>query len=65
MQSHFRYQIRTFWFALLWAVIGLATIWFGIGFFVLIGAGIWALYRHIKGLLRLTDELGMYEGKVA
>lgn len=60
VHSHFRYQIRTFWFALLWAVIGFATFMVGVGIVVLIVAGIWVLYRNIKGLLRLLDNRNMY-----
>jgi uncharacterized membrane protein len=60
VHSHFRYQIRTFWFALLWAVLGLVTLMVGVGFVVLIVAGIWVLYRNIKGLLRLLDNRYMY-----
>jgi uncharacterized membrane protein len=64
LESHFRWQIRTFWFALLWAVIigvlgallvivviGFA-IWV-IGLFVL---GLWAIYRIARGWLRLRDR---------
>ena len=63
LESHFTWQIRTFWFALLWAcvvgvvgavlaivLIGIA-IW-AIGFFVL---GIWAIYRIARGWLALRD----------
>jgi uncharacterized membrane protein len=63
LESHFRWQIRTFWFALLWAVvvalisallfvvvIGVAT-WI-VGIFAL---GIWAIYRIARGWLRLKD----------
>lgn len=63
LDSHFSWQIRTFWWALLWAVvigaIGLLltvvivgfAIWI-IGFFLL---GIWAIYRIARGWLRLKD----------
>lgn len=67
LESHFSWQIRTFWWALLWAVIiavlgfvlaivlvGIA-IWI-IGFFAL---GIWAIYRITRGWLRLKDRLPM------
>jgi uncharacterized membrane protein len=63
LDSHFSWQIRTFWWALLWAVvigaIGLLltvvlvgfAIWV-IGFFLL---AIWAIYRIARGWLRLKD----------
>jgi uncharacterized membrane protein len=64
LESHFRWQIRTFWFALLWAivipavsfllifiVVGLFTWW--IGYALL---GIWVIYRIIRGWLALRDH---------
>jgi len=67
LESHFRWQIRTFWFALLWAVIvGIAgallaivlvgfAIWI-VGLFVL---GVWAIYRVARGWMRLADRQPM------
>lgn len=60
MESHFRWQIRTFWFGLMWAVIGALTIVFVVGFAVLIASGIWVIYRIVKGWLRLNDNKPMY-----
>ncbi|MCC7178281.1 MAG: hypothetical protein IT177_07815 [Acidobacteria bacterium] len=64
LESHFTWQIRTFWFAMLWAcvigivglvlaivVVGIA-IWV-VGLFVL---GIWAIYRIVRGWLALKDR---------
>jgi uncharacterized membrane protein len=64
LESHFSWQIRTFWIALAWtaivgitgAVLALVLIGFAIwwiGFFVL---GIWAIYRIAKGWLRLQSR---------
>ena len=54
-ESHFDWQIRTFWWGLLWSVIGVATIWLLVGFFVLFAAWVWAIYRVIKGWLKLNE----------
>ena len=64
LESRFRWQIRTFWFALLWVIailalslplmlvfIGFVTLWIG---FVLLG--IWVIYRIIRGWLALRDH---------
>lgn len=64
LESHFRWQIRTFWFSLLWAALGfliMLTIigWF-IGMFVLMVNGVWIIYRIVKGWLRLNDRKEMY-----
>lgn len=60
LESHFRWQIRTFWFGLLWGVVGLATILIFIGWLVLIASSIWYIYRIVKGWLRLNDGKAMY-----
>ena len=67
LESHFSWQIRTFWFALLWAVIvalvslPLTVILVGIGTWVagLFVLGIWAIYRVARGWLRLKDHQAM------
>ena len=60
LESHFRWQIRTFWFSLLWSVIGFITAFIVIGYFILIADGIWVIYRIVKGWLRLADNKEMY-----
>lgn len=59
LESHYRWQIRTFWWGLLWAAVGIITFLIAIGGFVLIANAIWFLYRIIKGVLRLNDNLPM------
>ena len=56
LESHFRWQIRTFWWSLLWAVIGGVLLLVLIGWLVLAVAGIWMLYRIVKGWLRLAEQ---------
>ena len=58
-ESHFTWQIRTFWWVLLWCVVGGSTFWFGVGFLVLAGAGLWYLYRLVKGFLNWSDNKPM------
>ena len=64
LDSHFGWQLRTFWWAVLWIVLifvfstplilllglGLLTMWLGIAV-----VGIWILYRVIRGWLALKD----------
>jgi uncharacterized membrane protein len=59
-ESHFRWQIRTFWFGLLWSVVGAITVWLIIGFVVLGAVSIWYIYRIAKGWLRLSEAKPMY-----
>ncbi len=65
LASHFRWQIRTFWYALLWVVIA-AVLFFtiiGIPFawLIVVVTGIWVLYRIGRGWLALNDgrEIGL------
>lgn len=67
LESHFSWQIRTFWFALLWALVvavvsaPLALILIGFGTWVLgmMVLGLWAIYRIARGWLRLRDHQPM------
>jgi uncharacterized membrane protein len=60
LESHFRWQIRTFWYTLLWFGVGLALLIVVIGVFVLMAAAMWLLYRAIKGWLELEERRPMY-----
>jgi len=63
LESHFRWQIRTFWFALLWVVLAWLLVFTLIGIplaFALASlAGLWVLYRVVRGWLRLNDKRAM------
>jgi uncharacterized membrane protein len=56
LESHFRWQIRTFWFGLLWGVIGAILFIVVIGWFVLVADAIWIIYRIVKGWLNLAEN---------
>ena len=64
LESHFTWQIRTFWFALAWAAlvalvsIPLAVVLVGIGTWIagMLALGVWAIYRIGRGWLRLKDR---------
>lgn len=59
LESHFRWQLRTFWFALLWFLIAggfwLTIIGIPAAFLLILGTGIWVLYRIGRGWLALLD----------
>jgi len=68
LESHFTWQIRTFWWVLAWAVaivlvsaplvlllgLGLVTGWVGLAVL-----GLWAIYRIARGWMRLNDRQPM------
>lgn len=66
LESHFRWQIRTFWFGLLWAASCLAfvIVTLGIGLLVVwipaILLTIWLIYRVVRGWVRLSARQAMY-----
>jgi uncharacterized membrane protein len=63
-ESHYRWQIRTFWFALLWFVIAwllIVTILGAVvGLPILAVVTVWLIYRIVRGWLRLNDKRPMY-----
>jgi uncharacterized membrane protein len=61
IESHFRWQIRTFWFGLLWGVIGMITVFIIVGFVILGANYIWLIYRVVKGWLYCNDRKAMYQ----
>jgi len=57
--SHHSWMIASFWWALLWVVIGFVTIFFLIGWVILFLAWIWYIYRHVRGLIALINGEAM------
>jgi uncharacterized membrane protein len=55
LESHFRWQIRTFWFGLLWGAIGGILTLVLVGFAILFADAVWIIYRIVKGWLNLSD----------
>jgi uncharacterized membrane protein len=66
LESHFRWQIRTFWFGFLWISLCLLFVLgtFGIGILIawlpMILVGVWFIYRVVRGWLALNDGRPMY-----
>lgn len=65
LESHFSWQIRTFWFALLWVAVailaGLTVVGLPLAWFIAVITGLWVIYRITRGWLRLLSERGMPE----
>ena len=55
LESHIRWQIGTFWWGLLWIVVGWLTFLILIGWVVWAVACVWFIYRIAKGWLNLID----------
>ncbi len=63
MDSHHSWMIRTFWWAILWCLlIGasyLVVIGFAVGWIGFLIVWIWYIYRHIRGLIYLSEDRSM------
>ncbi|WP_218110553.1 DUF4870 family protein [Ostreibacterium oceani] len=56
LQTHFRFQIRTFWIGILYVVIGIITLAIIIGFFILLFTTVWYIIRCAKGMNALSNR---------
>ena len=55
VESHFDWQIKTFWIGLAIMVVGWITVFILIGWLILLAGTIWSIYRVVKGWLALND----------
>ena len=55
-ESHFDWQTKTALIALSVSILGIVTIQIGIGFFFVVGAMLWLVYRIVFGWLRLYEK---------
>ncbi len=60
LESHFQWQKNTFWYGLLWTVLGVLTTFLLIGYLVLVAVAIWLIYRIAKGWIYLVDGKELY-----
>ena len=54
-ESHFDWQIKTFWVSLGGWIVGVITVFILIGWLVLLAVAVWSIYRVVKGWLALND----------
>src|SRR5687767_2901895 len=59
LDSHFSWQLRTFWYAVLWAIaaliLALTLIGLPIAWILVLALGVWVLYRIIRGWIALSN----------
>ena len=60
LESHFAWQKTTFWYGLLWTLLGVLTTPLLIGYGVLTVVTIWLVYRIARGWIYLYDGKEMY-----
>lgn len=56
LQSHYRFQIRTYWIGVLYVFIGILTLSITLGYFILLFTFVWLIVRCTKGLKQLEDN---------
>jgi uncharacterized membrane protein len=63
LESHFTWQIRTFWYAFLWALIGVipfvTVLGIPVALGIWVGTGLWVIYRIARGWVALVDRRPM------
>jgi len=59
--SHFTWQMRTFWFGLFGWVVGFITHFILIGYVIWGITYLWLIYRVVKGWMYLYESRGMYD----
>jgi uncharacterized membrane protein len=61
LESHFTWQIRTFWWSLAWCVLGIATAILIVGLLILVASAVWFVYRIVRGWTELNEGRPVYQ----
>lgn len=56
VESHYTWQIRTFWIALLASFVSFLLFIVGIGFLLMFAVAVWVIVRVVKGLMALNKN---------
>lgn len=56
LQSHYQFQIRTFWIGMLYGFIGMLTTVILVGFLILVFWLVWFIMRCVKGMKALDSN---------
>jgi len=56
LQTHYRFQIRTYWIGFLYVLIGIFTLQIMLGYFILLFTFVWMIVRCAKGLKQLEEK---------
>jgi uncharacterized membrane protein len=68
LESHFNWQLRTFFYALLWVIVAvllaITIIGIPIAWIVAMVVGIWVLYRIVRGWLALVEARPIADHRV-
>jgi uncharacterized membrane protein len=60
LESHFRWQIRTFWFAALWSLVSIllfiSIVGIPFSWLLIVAVGLWVIYRIARGWVALANR---------
>ncbi len=59
LESHYQWQLDTFWVALCLILVGTFTMWMLVGYMVILGALIWTVHRIVFGWINLNRGLAV------
>lgn len=59
-KEHMGLLIRSFWISLILGILGALTMLLVVGIFILIGTGIWYIYRIVRGFIRFNEGKGIW-----
>jgi uncharacterized membrane protein len=59
IRSHHRWNIRTFWFAILWSIVSFILVFIAIGVFGFFVVAIWVVYRVARGIINFSERRPM------
>lgn len=62
LDQHYRFQIQTFWFGLIYLIVGFLFTAFVIGWLILCWWLIWLIIRSVKGLNAIDKQVGITGG---
>jgi len=63
LESHFTWQIRTFWIGVIVAIVGALLMLVLVGWLVWLADMVWVIYRLVVGGLKLSESQPIVEGK--
>lgn len=63
LETHYQFQIRTFWIGLLYGIIGVITTAVFIGWIILLFCAIWIIIRCVKGIKLLGAQQAVVNPK--
>lgn len=56
LQTHYRFQIRTFWIGVLYLVVGVILAMVFVGVVIILWWFVWSLARNIRGVILLSEK---------